>query len=1268
MVAKARLEDLFGILKDIAQDFNSGRPLPDPQELANRCASLDRDELKDHLVELDNELWVPKALEVLRVLHALKQRFYVEKLEKQTPLIGDIRLEVRPRLRPEYNQRPEGILAEIGAIGDYPQWSLFQTEGWQKVLEALRNKGRLVITAPTGTGKSEVFLLPLLHKAQLEPSSFLLVYPRVALLKDQLWRALKYAANANITIGFQFQGVGARDEFSEKELFDDKMIFRYADCPKCRNPLYLEQGNRDQVRTLRCQNKHRFQVTISREGHKRANPRLLLTTVESLESLYLRPEMEGYLQQVQGIVLDEAHLYDSLYGAHVRHLIQRVERMTFGRRVALLAVSATIARPEEFGEKLLGSKPMVFAYDPEQHGKHLSGIECIYILQQHQGQKHPGSLLVQALMSLGHAILPSGDLTVAFSDSLDGVNRYHQVLEDAEKNKKLYTFRTLLDKILYDSQKCPKAVPASCPIYLAGECWRGILGGKLCCSEIPKLRIEPLKVGVYSSKQEAVLAEHDIVLATSSLEVGVDEEAVSSVVQYGPPRNAAALAQRRGRAARGHERLAYNLLVLGQEATDHFVLQHRVRLLDGQVEPPLNPENPLVIDLHRYIEQERKLLVNEQNRAGRGGTNRPRGTFLWFKKKLDACSIAQTLLGNYSTALNSLERSFEREKAVEILQRWVKTKLSESAITLELAQELDLAEEEFPADVRKKVQDARQELKSYLSGTSSIEKLGRVLESLDKALVDYKWKIEDDQEKEKIEELSKRLSHLHREARQRQAGLQLPLEEHERRYLFLKELDTWLGSQEGRFVFVNPPDDLRRVLRAFFFLHQGLPTSHACANCSQRPPALVPMAYFEYLSPVVYWRRKLDGKLAYETESPASPEVFFYPYRLQYRYGEGDYVALQRTDHRPEWVQSQDGIPVRIEIEAQAKGPVQSTYRLLQSSHLRSLRTAGGGQPIVKFCPKCGRLHHIGAKVCSCGEEQLWSVRLYPRVLSESSFKSSDVRPMGRHLLTTEKGGHGLVKVLGSRVEGKRYRFNKGEGEKEGRWVPVREFSFDAFYRTPLAYEVARTHGIGWELQSLAKRLGLTYNDLAPTALSLLRRTVAAVTGVLPDLLRGSIEGSRVWAWELVDGGGGITQLFEKLCREDPREVFTQMAKTVCCPVYLAEKKFFDNEDFVDYPRRFHLDLSETLMEAEAEYQRLVQRKKSGEEPNPTCSKEDGCPSCLHEPYARSDTPKRSLAERLVLALIRPTTPQELAQEMLAPYPVLPVLLEADGNYYACEL
>jgi superfamily II DNA or RNA helicase len=1265
MVAKGGLEDLFTILLEVAQEVNSGRPLPDPQDLATRCGFLDRKALENHLIELDDGLWVPKAFEVLRVLQSLKQRF---KTEDRTPLVGDVRLEIRPRYRPEYNHSPVENLAEIGAIGGYPMWSLFQIEGWQKVLDALKTKGRLVITAPTGTGKSEVFLLPLLHEAQHEQLSFLLVYPRVALLKDQLWRALKYARRTNVTVGFQFQGVGARDEFSEEHLFSEgERKFRYADCPECHEPLRLKDGNRDQVRTLSCRNKHDFQVTISRKGHQNVKPGLLLTTVESLESIYLRPEMEGFLQQVRGIVLDEAHLYDSLYGAHVHHLIQRVERMTYGKRAALLAVSATIASPEEFGEKLLRDKVTVFAYDPEKHGKHLSGIECIYVLQQHQGQKRPGSLLVQALMALGHAVFPSGEIAVAFSDSLDGVNRYRQVLEDAEK-KRLYAIRTLLDEILYDSQKCPQAVPARCPIYLAGECWRGLLGGKLCCDEIPPLRVDPLKVGAYSSKQETVLAEHDVVLATSSLEVGVDEEAVSSVVQYGPPRNAAALAQRRGRAARGHGRLAYNLLVLGQEVADHFVLQHRVRLLDGQVEPPLNPKNPLVIDLHKYIEEQRKLLINEQNHASKGRASKTKGTFLWFKKKLEACPTTQALLDaqyNLRLQLNSLEHNFNREKAVDVLHNWVKTKLEESRIALELAQELDLAEEEFPAHVRAEAQAARQELKNYLSGGSAIEGLNKSLETLEHALVKYKWQIEDDQEKRKLEALADKLSYLHYEAKRRKAGLQLPLEEHERRYLFFTELHAWLNEQGGRFVFTNPPEDLRRVLRAFFFLHQGLPASHACTKCNQRPPALVPMAYFEYLKPVVYWRRNPYGEFTNETESPASPEVLFPPYRLQYRYGEGDSVALQLTDHNPDWVQSQIGVPVRIELEARAKGPLRSGYRLVQSAQLRSLRTAGGGRPIVKFCSNCGRLHHITAKACPCGKDELWSVRLYPEVLSESSFESSKVRPIGRHLVTTEEGGRGLVRVLGSHVEGKRFFYDY----KKGQWVPMqgKEFSFEAFYRTPLAYEVSRTHGVGWELQSLAERLGLNTQDLAPTAVSLLRRTVAAATGVLPDLLRGSIEGSRVWAWELVDGGGGITQLFEKLCQEDPREVFTQMAKIVCCPVYLAEKKFFDDEDFTEYPRRFRLEFPEVLREAEAEYQRLIRRKEAGEAPDPTCSKEDGCPSCLREPFSRGDVPKRSLAEQLVLTLVRSVTREELVREMLASHPVLPVLLEVDGGYYVCE-
>ena len=1275
--------------------------LPTPQEAdeERRRRGIQVHPDDPHWVEVAPGVFSPRPLEVLRVLTQLKQRFAPNNEGK--PLVGDYRVELRDRVRPRYNVAQdslEGAARAVGEIGGYSKWSRFQVEGWEKVVSLLQRaaalqvktqeaKGlNLVIVAPTGTGKSEVFLLPLLHKAKEHERekghrrTFVLVYPRVALLRDQLGRALRYAAQAGAVVGFQFRGVGARDEYTlrNREIFDGD-VFNILKCPKCGGVLRKtnKTGNVE-VHTLRCERGHEYQVTLSREGHVRVRPHLLLTTVESLENLYLHYGAEGLFQSgLHGVVLDEAHLYESLYGAHVSQLLQRIrDRSTYP--LPALAVSATIAAPEDFGAKLLGGPVEVFAYDRERHGGEVSGLEVVYFLSQHPEQKDSGSLLIQTLMALGHGVLRREELTLVFSDSRDGVYRYQQYLEDAEKTRRLFAFRTARGAIAYQGQVCPGTAPAECPIYLGGECWRGLFGYPACKGEVAHLRLEPARVGAYTSKEagEVILKDYDVILATSSLEVGVDEEAVHSVVQYGPPRNSASFAQRRGRAGRRHGRIAYNLVVLGREPADRFVLTHRGRLLDGQVEPPLNPDNPLVRELHIYLEEERRRILRAIN--SRGGY--PRSALQWLGEKLEGCPEARETLG--LDLLDSLRGTWDRNSAVKQLHDQVRKRLEEHTYALEVAVELDLLVEDYPAQFQMEAEEAKKALRDVLAGQVTIDvfedKLKRLYTAIMLRLVEHGFDNLSDEEQRELEQARKRVLELRNQARNRLSGSQrASFDDLQRRYHFLSELDRWLASG---FALISPSEDLRAVLRALFFLHQGLPQERE-GSCASRPPALVPRAYFEYTAPLVMRRPtpRERGPLQSEAEPPQGLEIFFPPYRLQYRYGMGRFAYTLRLTHSREWVRQEGDLQV-IEVEASARGVSLPDGSLqVQTADLQPLETPGQGRPIVRFCWECGRLYGYREPrggFCSCGAK-LIHVRLFPRVLTESVFEPRERQLISSGFLVSgEAGGRAIVRVLGSFVEGTEYF------QRNGEWFPSNggPFAFKALYRTPLAYELRQTHGVGWRLGALVRgREDSERRSLLRSAASLLQQAVAGVTGVNPDLLRTSLDrdGETVWVWELVEGGGGITQLFHRVLLENPLAVYQEMLRVVACPVHLAEGRLLKQLDpapldlldlgvLASLKEEVSQDVEREEARLRGEQDRLASLGQSWE---PLCQREDGCPACVREPFSRKgeDLPRRSLAERLIRSLVREVdalTLESLRKKSLEESLLPPLVLEVKGGRY----
>jgi len=1303
------LQKLLDFLRLLGEEYGvwSRYDLPSPDEIdkirqEQNVAVGPGDEA--YWVEVDEGRYSPKAIEVLRVLRHLKQRFKTDDMGRL--LVGDWRVEVRERWRPPRRVKTGNLeghqreIAEIGARVGLSEWSEFQVEGWKRVFAVIQNadqspKGdkkapsRLVITAPTGAGKTEVFLLPILYQAnfrrkrspsqrQSAEATTLLVYPRLALLKDQLGRVLRYAAPLGLTVGVQFEGIGERDDITRKKWESLRDSFR---CPCCGSPLEWEADQHSGVRELRCEKGHTYRMTLSREAHVNTPPDVLLTTVESLDSLYLRPKADALFQQgLAGIVLDEAHLYESLYGAHVANLVRRIVGRS-NRHLFLIASSATIANPEDFGGKLLGGEVVVHSYDPDQHGRELSGLEVVYFLQVHPEQKNAAALLIQTLMALGHGVFGEGEIVVAFNDSLDGIYRFEDYLKDADQERRLFAFRTLLDQIQF-KDKCPRTAPARCPIYSQGECWRGLFGAKACQGEIRGIRENPLEIATYTRRGRQDFSRADVVLATSSLEVGVDEEGIQGVVQYGPPRTPAALTQRRGRAARRNGQIAYNLVLLGLDLADNFVLSHRKRILDGQVEPPLNPGNPVIEKLHEYLDKERNTLQSYHLKH-----NIIKGTLQWVHWRLRQCQEAQSLASGFIDRLEKHSNSSSTNKdtlekyIVPGLKNALKALLEHNQRVIDFSFALQEEEyAEFGQEVADAARSANEILAKALEDTSRIPELEGSLEDLFN-LLRKQDTIRTPQEKR--DRISKRLGELKSLFEKVQEHLAkanpASLETRKRHYAFLRELYDWLDSG---YAFISPPQDLKAVSRALFLLHQGLPKGHH--SCGSWPPALVPNAYFEQLRPIAFWHLDNDPnkRFAIELESPLSLERFFPPYRLQYRYNQGSRVfTLPLEPVGKETVGGKTVYRVRV-----SPNRVQGVKRPdggleVESVTLRHVDVPPGGRPIVAFCENCGQIgsHWLAWRSCRCGGNYI-AVHLYPGALGKSRFEARNPRRITETLLLTgEKGGSGEVLILGSEVEASKYI------KKDGEWIRVKHepWTFEARLEEPLVYTLNHSHGVGIDLHALAERIGAGIDEIAPTAAAFFRKVISGVAGVSPDLLKASDpdEKGHMWIWELVEGGGGITQLFERTLMEEPHLVYAEMVRAATCPVVAAERalqKGTDVRNELTLPEWYEKVNPELVEEIAREAEQTKARLEGEPDSRESALKHggeanDGCPACFRTGRGRAEEPAaRHIAELLLEAFTWVASAQELKErrEKSVKQGLLPpVLLHAEeGRYYVLLL
>jgi DEAD/DEAH box helicase domain-containing protein len=233
----------------------------------------------------------------------------------------------------------------------------------EQAIGAILEGEDVVIVAPTGSGKTEAFTLPLLEKVAPPAGEVglgrdgrviaLVVYPTKALARDQLPKIRRLADSVNVRVG----------------IFD-------GDTP------------------------------IAERGRILARPPELLLTNFDILHLHLmhRTPFSRLLPGVRHLVVDEVHVYTGTFGANVHYIVRRLERLC--GRVQIVAASATIGNAEAFTAAVFG-RPLTVVHAPRgKHGRtHFAMI--FPTLRSHR------ALVLDLLQSLGRA----GYRTLAFSRS-----------------------------------------------------------------------------------------------------------------------------------------------------------------------------------------------------------------------------------------------------------------------------------------------------------------------------------------------------------------------------------------------------------------------------------------------------------------------------------------------------------------------------------------------------------------------------------------------------------------------------------------------------------------------------------------------------------------------------------------------------------------------------------------------------------------------------------------------------------------------------------
>src|ERR1051326_7770661 len=111
------------------------------------------------------------------------------------------------------------------------------------------------------------------------------------------------------------------------------------------------------------------------------------------------------------------------------------------------------------------------------------------------------------------------------------------------------------------------------------------------CQHIGHDLLQPLRLGLTSSQYRGVRATADLVIATSTLEVGFNDPTVGAVVQHKAPRSMASFLQRKGRAGRTRQMRPWMVVVTSAYGRDRWAFQHAEDLFQPVLPPielPLN--------------------------------------------------------------------------------------------------------------------------------------------------------------------------------------------------------------------------------------------------------------------------------------------------------------------------------------------------------------------------------------------------------------------------------------------------------------------------------------------------------------------------------------------------------------------------------------------------------------------------------------------------------------------------------------------------------
>ena len=362
-------------------------------------------------------------------------------------------------------------------------------------IAAVQRHEDIVVVTPTASGKTLCYNVPVVEAVRAERAKALYLFPTKALSQDQVAELLELNKAGDLGVRvYTFDGDTPGDARKAVRKHGDIVVT---------NPDMLHQG-----------------------------------------ILPHHTRWARFFESLRFVVIDEAHIYRGVFGAHVANVIRRLDRIArfYGTELQFILCSATIGNPGELASQLTERNVTAITRSGAPQG--------------------PKTLL------LWNPPVVNPDLGIRASARSQSARITKTAVGNGARSIVFAKSRTMVEvltRYLKDAFDADKRKPARVRAYRGGY--------------LPNERRD--------AERALRAGRVDCVVSTSALELGVDIGALDVCVLNGYPGTIAGTWQRLGRAGRRRQH-ALGVLVASSDPLDQYVVRHPEYFMEG------TPENARV--------------------------------------------------------------------------------------------------------------------------------------------------------------------------------------------------------------------------------------------------------------------------------------------------------------------------------------------------------------------------------------------------------------------------------------------------------------------------------------------------------------------------------------------------------------------------------------------------------------------------------------------------------------------------------------------------